>query len=132
MKKAIIGAVVGTWALAALVAVGMVAMAAVDTVNANHETTPECGYTTAVNGDNHNVVIGLTADEQGVTTLKWTIPTCALPCWPPTVTVSTSPRPTQANARHSTPRRIPQATTITRFARYTVDSTSREDSRLVL
>lgn len=64
MKKAIIGFVVGTYALAALVAVGMVAMAVVGTASANHDTTPECGYTTTVNGDNYDVVIGLTAEEQ--------------------------------------------------------------------
>ena len=43
----------------------MLALASIpaNTVSAGH--AHECGYTSAVNGDNYNVVIGNTADEQG-------------------------------------------------------------------
>ena len=66
MKKAIIGFVVGTWALAALVAVGMVAMAAVGTASANHGDDPrQCGYTITVNSGNYNVEVGINENERG-------------------------------------------------------------------
>ena len=49
---------------AAIVIAAMVgALIVVGVASANHDT--KCGYTTAVNGDNYNVVIGITADEQG-------------------------------------------------------------------
>ena len=55
MKKVIIG-----------LAVGLLAMATVGVASAAHDDdTRECGYTTAVRSWDHNVVIGITADEQG-------------------------------------------------------------------
>ena len=68
MIKAIIGFVVGTWALAALVAVGMVAMASVDVASADHnaEDYPnsiDCEYTLSWYGDTYDVRIAIDQTE---------------------------------------------------------------------
>ena len=68
MKKAIIGAVVGTWALAALVAIGMVAMVTVDAVSAQGRVdTPCAGYTVDVRqeADGYDMLLTVPLPPEG-------------------------------------------------------------------